>query len=151
MIGKKSEDGFVLIAALMGIMILLALGYFALTTVTDDLKIAARLVGERRAFSAAEAGVHAACLTFNPFDLSDKAAATIDANDPNLKYTVTDTKRNNIIPTAPSHGYDVSGGTEKVNVSYETVVTGNDESYKTTVQIGLGLKYGPVDPSTIQN
>ncbi len=61
---ENSESGFVLIVALMGIMILLAVGFFALTVSTRDLMIASRLVGERKAFSAAEAGVHAISTIF---------------------------------------------------------------------------------------
>jgi Tfp pilus assembly protein PilX len=62
---KNSESGFVLIAALMGIIILLAVGFLALTITTGDMKIASRLIGERKAFSAAETGVHELCRIFN--------------------------------------------------------------------------------------
>jgi hypothetical protein len=38
---KNPEGGFILILALIGIMILLAVGFFALTVSTGDLQIAA--------------------------------------------------------------------------------------------------------------
>ena len=55
---KNSEDGFVLVAALIAVMILTALGIWALTTSSQDIKATARSVSEGNALSAAEAGVH---------------------------------------------------------------------------------------------
>ena len=54
---QKSEGGFVLIAALMAVMILMAVGFFSLTVTSQDILISSRLVGERKALSAAEGGL----------------------------------------------------------------------------------------------
>ena len=56
---SNSEQGFVLIVAIMAIVILTAIGFFALTMISGDLMISSRLTGERKALSAAESGVHA--------------------------------------------------------------------------------------------
>ena len=63
---RKSEDGFVLIAAIMAVMIMLAVGFFILTTSTQDIRISSRLIGERKALTAAESGVqYLSTLAFN--------------------------------------------------------------------------------------
>ena len=62
---QKSEGGFVLIAALMAVMILMAVGFLALTVTSQDILISSRLVGERKALSAAEAGAQQLCVSLN--------------------------------------------------------------------------------------
>ena len=54
--GRKSEDGFVLVAALLAMLIMIALGFYALSTTTQDMKTSSHIVAERKAFSAAECG-----------------------------------------------------------------------------------------------
>jgi hypothetical protein len=87
---QKSEKGFVLIAAIMAVMIMLAVSFFILTTSTQDIRISARLVGERKAMSAAEAGAMA--LYASAADLATLAAnipvsVQVDPlNDPSTSY-----------------------------------------------------------------
>ncbi len=59
-----------LVAALIAVMILMALGIFALTTSSQDVKATARSVSEGNALSAAEAGVQTLCANFssNPYN-----------------------------------------------------------------------------------
>jgi Tfp pilus assembly protein PilX len=134
----KSENGFVLIAAIMAVMIMLAVGFFILTTSTQDIRISARLVGERRAMSAAECGAQA--IYASSYDLPTLAAAgttsgQCDAvNDPSLTYTAT----THISDFTSSAGYDLS--TVSTSPMYETIVTGTDATYGSSISIAVGMK-----------
>ena len=145
---KKSEGGFVLIAALMGIMILLAVGFFALTVSTSDLKIASNLIAERKAFSAAESGVHEICRLLNPAALSSISWTQIDSvNDPTVEYRVDLPVRNSSLPSIPLAGYDLSKG--YVASLFDTTVYGRDTSYtpdaETSISIGTAHAPNPSD------
>ena len=56
----KDEEGFALIAALLAITILTAVGLLVFAMSTQDIRISGRLVGEKKAVSAAEAGANSA-------------------------------------------------------------------------------------------
>jgi Tfp pilus assembly protein PilX len=134
----KSENGFVLVAAIMAVMIMLAVGFFILTTSTQDIRISSRLVGERRAISAAECGAQA--IYASPDDLVYLAANPIastqcDAtNDPDLTYTAT----TQVADFSTSSGYDLA--TVSASPMYETIVTGTDAKYGTSASITIGMK-----------
>ncbi|MCJ7496360.1 MAG: hypothetical protein MUP68_19320, partial [Deltaproteobacteria bacterium] len=68
-IKDQRKNGFALIAALMAIWILTAVGILVFTISTQDIRISGRLVGEKKAFSAVETGIHALTLILNPADL----------------------------------------------------------------------------------
>jgi hypothetical protein len=148
----KSENGFVLIAAIMAVMIMLAVGFFILTTSTQDIRISARLVGERRAMSAAECGAQA--IYASSMDLPALAAAgsmtgQCDAvNDPSLTYSA----RTTATTYSTSGGYDLA--TAASSPVYETIITGTDATYDSSAGIVIGMKapaggksgtgYGPI-------
>ena len=146
---KNSENGFVLIAALMGIIILLAVGFLALTITTGDMKIASRLVGERKAFSAAEAGIHELCRNFN--SMAPAAASNVyfdAANDPTVKYSYALPAINGNMPSIPSPGYMLSSG-YKSSV-FDTIVTGEDTAYGSKTDIAVGTETDPRPADTQQ-
>ena len=62
----RGAKGFALVMAIMAIMILMALGFLAISVTTGDLKITSRIVGEKKALSAAETGIHRLMRNFNP-------------------------------------------------------------------------------------
>lgn len=146
---KNSESGFVLIAALMGIIILLAVGFLALTITTGDMKIASRLIGERKAFSAAETGVHELCRIFNWQAPAATSNIYFDAaNDPTVRYSYAQPQRNNSMPSVPSPGYDLSKSyTSSV---FDTVVTGEDTAYDSKTEIAVGTATAPSPSDTQQ-
>ncbi|MGD0022055.1 MAG: pilus assembly PilX N-terminal domain-containing protein [Smithellaceae bacterium] len=88
--GKKrnSEDGFVLVAALIAIMILMAIGVYALTTASQDISSTARSVSEGNALSAAEAGVQTLSATFDPNNLADIPNTAVQGST-NASFNVT--------------------------------------------------------------
>lgn len=144
----KSEAGFVLIAALMGIMIILAVGYFALTVSTSDLRIAFRLVGERKAFSAAESGVHVLCQNLNPKNPVSQSAISVDStNDPTAKYSYAKPQRNKDMPDVLVPGYDLTLSYKGAH--FDTIVTGEDTRYGSKVEIAVGTASLP-NPSDTQ-
>jgi hypothetical protein len=135
---QKSEKGFVLIAAIMAVMIMLAVSFFILTTSTQDIRISARLVGERKAMSAAEAGAMA--LYASAADLATLAAnipvsVQVDPlNDPSTSYIAV-TTQNNTLPLVYLPGYP-PGYSSPV---FSTVITGTDANYGSSAQIEIGL------------
>jgi len=155
---KDSEKGFVLIAALMGIMILLAVGFLALTVTTGDMKIASRLIGERKAFSAAETGVHELCRNFNSFLNNPVITCYGDnnyivcqnqfdpANDPTVRYSYTEPQKNNSMPSIPSPGFNLVLGYK--STVFDTVVTGEDTAYGSKTEISVGTATAPMPGDT---
>jgi len=145
----KSESGFILVVAIIATVILMAVGLLALTTSTQDTAIAVRLVGERKAFSAAESGLNQLCLTFDPA-MTAAITAQVDAvNDPAATYTIAIPGKDPYNQTLPATGSDITGGKKWKYNNYRTTVTGRDSSYESAVSLSVGVKLGPVpdDPS----
>jgi Tfp pilus assembly protein PilX len=154
---ENSEGGFVLIVALMGIMILLAVGFFALTVSTKDLRIAARLLGERKAFSAAESGVQAvtgnyqSAPSLNNTGTSNDCNAIItscnnahwipiDPDDPNTCYCVYGSTDIAGLPQVCTSTFSIEGGMSWHCKNYQSTVTGRDTAYNSKVSIAVGVK-----------
>lgn len=145
---QKSEKGFVLIAAIMAVMIMLAVSFFILTTATQDIRMSARLVGERKALSAAEAGAQAvyaaASLNFNTLLSYSVSNLQVDSiNDPSISYSVSPTV--NTLNQAPVGG----GGqcTGCASFIYNTDITGTDSNYGSSVKISIGMAPPPTSSS----
>jgi len=148
---ENSESGFVLIVALMGIMILLAVGFFALTVSTRDLMIASRLVGERKAFSAAEAGVHAISSTFAEGMVFPTNVQVDPVNDPHASYSVSGASTSvSGLPETCSGAFSIEGGITWSCKNFRAVVTGTYEPSifnKSEARIAIGVK-GKASPNT---
>lgn len=143
-IRKNNESGFVLILALVGIIILLAVGYFALTVSTGDLRIAARIAGERKAFSAAESAFHILCRNFDPATFTALQNQVIDADDPHSTYDIDaphPPTSINIPGSLPVVGFTMSSGQEWSQKTYETTITGKNSDYGSTASMGVGFGY----------
>lgn len=146
--GRKSEKGFALIAAIMAVVVMMAVGFYALSTTTQDMKISTRLVGERKAFSAAECGLHTLCLTFDPTMATANNQSCDAVNDPNNRFDILAPNRGTI-PDIPAIGSDITGGKRWVHQVFDTTITGRDTSYNSSVSVAVGVIFGPVpeDPS----
>ena len=147
--GRKSEEGFVLVAAILAVMIIMALGLYALTTTTQDMRISSRLVAERKAFSAAECGLHVLCLTFDPAMAAVSNQSCDSTNDPNNKYDIAAPARNDSLPSIVAIGSEITGGKRWITQVYDATITGKDTGYNSSVSISVGVKFGPVpdDPA----
>ena len=67
---ERQPRGFALVTAILAIMILMALGYLVISVSTGDLKISSRVVGEKKALSAAETGIHRMMQNFDPANMA---------------------------------------------------------------------------------
>jgi len=141
---RKSEDGFILVAALIATLVMIALGLYALTATTSDMRISARLVAERKAFSAAECGLHTLCLTFDPAMAALTNQSCDAANDPNNRFDIAAPVRNPALPSITAIGSDITGGKRWVSQVFDSQITGRDVSYNSSVSVAVGVTFGPV-------
>ncbi len=97
-------------------MILMALGYLAISVTTGDLKISSRVVGEKKALSAAETGIHRLMQNFDPAnDAGRQGGVSNDqvdaATDPASRYVDQQRRPAHFGPDAlPLTGYSIGGG-----------------------------------------
>ena len=142
---KTSErNGFSLVAVILALLILTALGFLALSVTSTDIRITGRIVGEKKATAAAEAGIHILTRNFSPANLTAITGQVDSTNDPYSTYTI-------IAPTAPTaanvpvfmpmKGYSIAGGQEWGQKMYQTSVTGQNTNYGSSVQIDVGFGY----------
>jgi len=149
----KSERGFALIAALLANLILLAVGIIAINLSTQDIRISMKMVGEKKAMAAAESGIHALTQNFDPGNLMASALTNVQvdaSNDPNSRYTVAAPTPPTTGPTIlPMAGYSIGGGQMWGQERFDTTVTGTNTAYNATVQIDIGLGFGPIEITTM--
>ncbi len=138
-----------LVAALLAMLIMIALGLYALSTTTQDMKTSTRIVAERKAFSAAECGLHTLCLTFDPGMAAVSNQACDGVNDPSCRYDIAAPARNATLPSIAVVGADITGGKRWVSQVYDTTITGRDTNYNSSVSVAVGVTFGPIpeDPS----
>ena len=151
-IKSQKKNGFALIAALMAIWILTAVGILVFTISTQDIRISGRLVGEKKAFSAVETGIHALTLILNPADLPASIRTDVGgwSNDPTSLYSIDQPARPTTGPsTLPLAGYAIGGGQQWGQEIFEARVTGTNTRYNSMVQVDTGLGYGPIEIATV--
>ncbi len=103
---KRNRKGFALVTAILAIMILVALGYLAISVSTGDLKISTRVVGEKKALSAAESGIHRLMQNFDPQAMGGSVVTNADTGSPGSIYSVGNVGRPTSGPeTLPLRGY----------------------------------------------
>jgi hypothetical protein len=159
---RRAEKGFALIASLLALWILAALGILVFTVTTQDVRISSKTVGEKKAFLAAESGIGWLMQNFDPANLGasavnnkhvDYGSATPPSQsliDQNTNFSVIQPQPPNSGPAAlPSPGYEIGGGEVWGQTRYVSTVTGNNTNYKTTIPIEVGIGYGPVDITTL--
>ena len=148
----NSDRGFVLVLAVLGVAVILAIGILALTMSGRDIRISSRVVGEQKAFSACESGVHYVTTILDPtnFFTSPVTGQVDPSNDPASRYSidppVPPTSGPGMLPLA---GYSIGGGQTWGQTRYDVTVTGENTSYKSRAQVSVGLGYGPIEMSTI--
>lgn len=149
---RQAGKGFALIAALLAISVLTALGMLVFSVTTQDMRVSSRTVGERKAFSAAESGIHRFMQSFDPANLSASVIsdAQVDpSNDPDSRYTIGTPA----VPTTgpaivPLVGYAIGGGQQWGQERYNVDVTGTNTRYNSLVRVQIGAGFGPVEIST---
>ena len=148
-----SEKGIALVTAILACIILFALAMLVIHVSTGDLRVSAKSVGDKKAMSAAETGLHRMMQGFDPSNLAGSAVTNqqVDStNDPNSVYTIGTPATPSTGPTyLPMSGYSIGGGQSWGQRRYEVTITGRNTAYNTQVQISTGVGYGPVEISTM--
>ena len=149
-INSKSQNGFSLVIALFAILILMALGFLAISIPTSDLQITTRIVGEKKALIAAEAGINMLSHSFTPDTLSAISGQVVDSSDPASIYSISNaTRPTSGADTLPLKGYAIGGGQQWGQMLFNVRVTGKNTNYGSQVQIDVGMGYGPVEITTM--
>jgi len=148
-----SEKGFALVAAILACVILFALAMLVIHLSTQDIRSSAKNVGDKKASAAAETGIHQMMNNFDPQNLGGSAQTNVQVdstNDPNSRYTIGTPTRPTTGPAfLPMTGYSIGGGQSWGQSRYIVDVTGRNTAYDTTVTIGTGFGYGPIEISTM--
>jgi Tfp pilus assembly protein PilX len=148
----NSKKGFAIVAALLAMMVLTAVGLLAFTLSTQDTRISSRLIGEKKAFSATEAGIHRFTLTFDPTALAGSVVAPTQvdpANDPTSLYSIGLPTRPATGPgVLPLTGYAIGGGQQWGQERFNDTITGTNTRYNSMLQVNLGAGFGPIEIST---
>jgi hypothetical protein len=153
LIDPEDGKGFALITAILAIMILMALGFLALSVTTGDLKITARVVGEKKAMIATETGIHRLMQNFDPVNMAAVQVANVQvdaAADAASRYTISAVRRPASGPDAlPLRGYAIGGGQQWGQRRYMGSVTGSNTNYNSSLTIDVGMGYGPIEITTM--
>jgi Tfp pilus assembly protein PilX len=144
------RKGFALITAILAIMILMGLGFLALSVTTGDLKITSRVVGEKKALSAAETGIHQMMQTINLMPVVNSSTlpavqgTNIQVNataDPNSRYTFGSIRTAPGPATSPMPGYSMAGGQAWVQQRFMGTATGVNTNYNSSATVDVGMGY----------
>jgi Tfp pilus assembly protein PilX len=147
---KGKESGFALIAALLSVWILTAVGILVFTVTTQDVRISSRMVGEKKAFLATEAGVHQLTAGFDPLNLNDtnkyNSSFPVDPGmDPETFYRIGTPA----VPTQGPASISMPGHSQSWgSTRFVSTVTGTNNKYQSSVQVAVGVGFGPVDITT---
>jgi hypothetical protein len=144
----NTQQGFSLVVALLGCLILIALGYLAVTTSTQDIRASALVVGEKKVMAATETGVHQLMANFNPqaHTAANWSSQTFrtgsSASDPTSQYTITCPQVQTAsagVSAFQTPGYDIGGEIKWVQKPYQSTVTGSSTKYNSTLQVQVGM------------
>ena len=149
-LNTKNQRGFSLVIAIFAILILMALGFLAISVPTSDLQITTRIVGEKKALIAAEAGINMLSQSFTPESTSGVTGQVVDSSDPASIYSISNATRPTTgADTLPLKGYAIGGGQQWGQMLFNVRVTGENTYYGSQVQIDVGMGYGPVEITTM--
>ncbi len=146
----SSEKGFALVLAVLATLILLSLAILVYLLSTQDSRLSSRLVGEKKALTAVEAGIHALTFRFDPAGGAIGWTQVDSTNDPASRYRISAPSR----PTygegwRPLSGYAMSGGQLWGMQLYNMTVSGENTSYGSRVDVDVQVGYGPVEIGTV--
>lgn len=147
----NNQKGFTIVAALMTLILLIAVSTIVFLVTTKDLRVSTRIIGEKKAFAGAEAGINQ--LRYYSETHGGNIAgytATGYAVDGDTIYTISDP-----LPGSPTSypdrrymaGYSITGGQEWRQTVTGKTVTGENTRYQSRIDIDVGIGFGPVDIS----
>jgi len=133
-------------------MVLTAVGLLAFSVSTKDIRVSGHLIGEKKAFSAVEAGIHSFTLNFDPANLNASVVPNVQvdaANDPGSMYSIGLPTRPTSGPASlPLPGYAIGGGQQWGQERFNNQITGTNIRYNSLVQVNIGAGFGPVEITT---
>ncbi len=159
----RNEEGFALIAAIIACMLLLAIGMLVIRMSTGDMSSSIVTVGDKKALSATESGIHTVIQTFNPDSttwtttnnytdcsastpfyiwrtISSGASTGVDAR---TRFAVC-RPTGSILAPLPVIGAAGSALDEWMLARYNTTVIGENTGFNTLNRVTIGIGYGPV-------
>lgn len=146
----SSEKGFALVLAILATLILLSLAILVYLLSTQDSRLSSRLVGEKKALTAVEAGIHALTYLFDPEMEEIDFTQTDPTNDPASGYEISEPERPEYGEGwRPLSGYAMSGGQLWGMQLYDMTVTGRNTAYGSRVDVDVQVGYGPVEIGTV--
>jgi len=151
---EEGEKGFALVTALMACALLFALAMLIIQLSTGDLQVSAGSIGDKKATIAAETGVQEVLTRFDPANPPSATNIPVDAvNAPGSVYSYsapTPPPANSGRPAfAAMRGYSIGGGQSWGQTCYETTITGTAQNARYSMQVDVGIGYGPVEISTM--
>jgi hypothetical protein len=151
----SSEKGFALATALMACAILFALAILIIQLSTGDLRVSSETVGDKKASSAAETGIHRLMMNFDPANTAAAGATNVQvdaAADPKSRYSISNVRSPGAgegPSTMPLSGYAIGGGQQWGQTVFLARVKGENTAYKSSVEIDVGMGFGPIEISTM--
>lgn len=146
----KNEQGFIIVVALLALLLLTAVGALVFNLTTQDIRVSTRSIGEKKAFSAAQAGIHrlAEHANTNHGDIRTYLVSNqvVDAGgDSKSKFSVGNVNIPGTPASLPLADFQPPWGQTVTTKS----VTGINENYNSRVMMDVGMGYGPVDTTTV--
>jgi hypothetical protein len=139
------------VAALIACLLLLAMGMLVIQISTQDLKAGAATVGGKKALAAVDTGVHFLLSTYDPAAASTTLGQwySVDGGaDPNSRYRISTPTASRKAPV-PLPGYSIEAGQGWGMTRFDVRVEGQNTSYNTSMDVDVGMGYGPVPTGTL--
>ena len=154
----RDESGFAFIAALLAMLIMVSLGVLIFTLTTRDVRVTIKLMGEKKAFSAAEHGIHwlmqqyvpGAALANPVTACGGKAGFFQVSTDAYADSGTCFSFSQPVQPTSgggsmiPLEGYSNTGSSSFGLTPSDSEVTGVNTRYMSQLSIAAELGYGPI-------
>ncbi len=143
---SEAEKGLAIIAAIFMLLILTALGAIAISVSTGDIQSSVALVGEKVALNATEKGVSRLVENFNPYNLDASEHQTYAAdlnNDTHSRYQIG--KPEKLEEGEGPECIQLAGHQQGMGMAlYDADVRGINTKYNSSLDVRVGLGYGPV-------
>ena len=146
---RNRENGFILIATLIAMFIIMGVGILAYLVSTSDFRTSSRVMADKRTLAAAQTGLYQFMNTFDPLNPS-ASAGTFNVAGGDLHYTIaTPTQAGAGPDIAPVSGAAIGGGQSWGLSRYTVTITSNDSGVGTSAEFQIGVGYGPIEITTM--
>ena len=142
----KNEQGFIIVLALLALLLLTAVGALVFNLTTQDIRVSTRSVGEKKAFSAAQAGQHRLIqqsnLNVGLIRNYTVTSVQVDpSSDPASRYSISNTNIQGLPGSLNLAAYEIGNWALSTT---SKIVEGENTNYGSRVSIEVGVGYGPI-------